>query len=420
MLARISTLAALGIWLGASWTASADDNHAILILDLGGVRSDPKPRMVKVEVDTGKVLAQSEVGQGPDVGVSPKGDLVAVLTHNIVGGAGLGHARVEVYRTSDLKRLESGLLPFTGRMVYMDPVSDGTVVFAPDGQEIIVQRMISFFNKEKPSPLPVNNLQWNFVKREVDEEGFFKSSRKEVTVPRSGVPDFLRVLDWPRVQFWNPEVAIVEAVDVSSGKILSRLPLDYEDDPFVKGLDPIALEAAEIGHRYFKLGANGSVIYGGGRFAYYLPDPGRNPKLEPGFIQKIDLKSIPPKVVRKGKKREPGLSTGLAAATDAGGAIFVVTKKSEKPKEGGNDVSHRRIRIYSTADLSFLNEIESSLTNIDRLSPSLDGKYMYALDRMQSKLAVIDVASGLEVKVLEKVTKYPYLMIPLPNLYEEK
>ena len=45
---------------------------------------------------------------------------------------------------------------------------------------------------------------------------------------------------------------------------------------------------------------------------------------------------------------------------------------------------------------------------------------MYALDRMQSKLAVIDVASGLEVKVLEKVTKYPYLMIPLPNLYEEK
>lgn len=414
MLLRFLTLVVLGIWLSGSGPLFADSKHAVLIVDVLGWQSSENPRILKVEVETGKVLAETEVGWDPDLGLSPKGDLVAVLTHNIVGGAALAHSRLEIFRTSDLKRLQNGVLPFPGRATYMDPASQGSVVFTPDTQEIIVQQMRQFLNEEKPVRRPVDNLLWSFVKREVDEEGFFKSARKDVEIPRCGVPGFLRVRDWPRVQFWNGHVNIVEAVDASSGKILSRLPLAYDDDPVLRLYDPTVLEQPEIGNLYFRLAPNGGVIFGG-RYGYYLSEARPTRNVEAGFIQKIDLSANPPKVIRKGKKREPGLYAGLAAATDAGGAIFVVTK----PKDGAKEETSRRIRIYNSVDLEFLNEIELSLSEINRLKASPDGKYIYALHRAAAKLAVIDVSTGREVKVL-KVGQYPWLVVPLPETSAEK
>jgi hypothetical protein len=55
----------------------------------------------------------------------------------------------------------------------------------------------------------------------------------------------------------------------------------------------------------------------------------------------------------------------------------------------------------------------TSLTNCDCLAASHDGKYLYALDR-KGGMAVVDISSGKEVKVLRDVGNHPALVLALP------
>jgi hypothetical protein len=271
--------------------------------------------------------------------------------------------------------------------------------------------MESFTNDEKPLRWPVHNTLWHFVRLELDEKEMFKPSRQDVKIPRCTLASVLRASSWPQVTIWNTPLSVVEVVNVTAGKIVTRLALDYEDDPVLRLYDPADLERPDIGELYMRLGSNGSVVAGGGRYAYYVPQPARNPNVKAAFLKKIDLGADPPKVILEGKGREPGLWASVAGASESGGALFVVVKKeNSKPP----DEPSGRLKVYSTFDLKFQNEVELSISRCDSLEPSQDGKYMYALDRERAKLAVIDVATGRAVKVLDGLAKYPGLVLALP------
>ncbi len=77
----------------------------------------------------------------------------------------------------------------------------------------------------------------------------------------------------------------------------------------------------------------------------------------------------------------------------------------------------RWVKVFSTADLTFKRQIELPLTDCQDLEVSRDGKYLYALDAENAKLAVLETASGRALKVLD-VGKYPLLMMALPERSE--
>ena len=403
----------VGSLLGPLGSTAAAESHRVLVLDLLSEKWNDKSKLLLVDIESGKVLAEAEFGDSPQLGLSPKGDLLAVTTRSVLGGTGQPQNKLEIFQTSDLKRLESGLLPLgSGPTGFQRPPAVPTMAFSPDGKEIIVPRMVSSLTDEKPLRWDVHNVLLSFVSRELDTEGVFKQSRKDVGIPRCKIPTFLRLSDWPRVHLWNSSLAVVEVVDVSTGKILSRLPLDYDDDLTLKTLDPTALEKPEIGELSMHLGANGVVISGGDRFAYYVPQPTRNPTAEPGHIQKIDLTAVPPKVVRKGDQREAGLRASFSAASDQGGGLFVVARNGKDPTK---QEASRRLKIFSTLDLKFQIEIEATIPDINGLRTSMDGKYLYLLNRDQAKIAVLDVRTGKETKVLSTVGKYPWMILALPE-----
>jgi DNA-binding beta-propeller fold protein YncE len=137
----------------------------------------------------------------------------------------------------------------------------------------------------------------------------------------------------------------------------------------------------------------------------------------PGRVRKIDLTADPPKVVRTWKERQPDLESGIVAVSEKDGRIFVL--KREPPREG-RPMPSERFKVLSADDLTPKQDFKLSLVDCNELATSRDGKYLYALDSEAAKVAVIDSATGREVKVLEKLGKYPYIMIALAEGKPEK
>jgi hypothetical protein len=153
----------------------------------------------------------------------------------------------------------------------------------------------------------------------------------------------------------------------------------------------------------------GEVLAGAGRYAYYIPAPPLPNLGKPGFFKKIDLAVDPPVVIRKGV--EPQTDLGTTAISDNAGALFSV--KCVPPKDEAAQPS-RRIKVFSTADFKFQKEIVVSLKDCQRLVASRDGKYVYGLNPTEAKVAVMEVPTGREAKVIE-VGAYPWMIIPLPE-----
>jgi hypothetical protein len=135
------------------------------------------------------------------------------------------------------------------------------------------------------------------------------------------------------------------------------------------------------------------------------------PLPEPGFLKKIDLAAEPPKMACQGDKREPDLRARIVAASEPAGALFVL--EDRRNPQFTHEPS-RRVKVFNASDLKFQRTIELPLTDCHCLQVSRDGKYLYALDAEEAKLAVVDIALGRQVKVLENVGTYPYFLRALP------
>src|SRR5262249_17329307 len=124
-----------------------------------------------------------------------------------------------------------------------------------------------------------------------------------------------------------------------------------------------------------------------------------------------DLGADPPKVVRRGRERQGDLSAGIAAVSPSAENLFIICQAP--PPAGGRHEPSRRAKVFRTNELAFHREVDLSITACRGLVASLDGKYIYALDSDHAKLAVIDVATAKEVKVIENVGKYPRFLFAI-------
>jgi 6-phosphogluconolactonase (cycloisomerase 2 family) len=71
--------------------------------------------------------------------------------------------------------------------------------------------------------------------------------------------------------------------------------------------------------------------------------------------------------------------------------------------------------VFRTSDLKLQRQFQLSQDEIDDLTLSRDGKYLYASDVQAGKLAVVEAASGREVKIITShLVPYPAVVIPLP------
>jgi hypothetical protein len=200
----VSTCAALALVMVGGMISGAAEPHRVLVLDLLTKQRGAESKLLVIEVESGKVVASVDTGDSPQLGLSSKGDLVAVISRIVVGGVGQRQNKLDVFQTSDLKRLESGVLPGEVQpSIFREPPGVPTLAFSPDAREIVVPRMISSMTDEKPLRWPVNNGVLGFVRRERDAKGEFKRSRAEISIPRCVVPTFLRLADWPRIHIWN-------------------------------------------------------------------------------------------------------------------------------------------------------------------------------------------------------------------------
>jgi hypothetical protein len=382
---------------GAFATEEAAESHRLLILDNGRKRlPEEQHQLLLVEVESGKVVARQEIGRNTSLAVSPKGDVVAAI-YNRWDERVLPPTHLDFFRGSDLKRLDSGLLPAIPRMTYqLGAASDSWL--SPDGQALIVQ------GPEGHGPnAHMATTVLNCVKRELDKVGFFKLSEKPVRIPRAYGVDVVSTADWPRVHVWNCNLNLLKVVDFSNGKTLSTLLIS--DDPALKKTEPAELEKIDA-DRLLRLKHRGWMLATGGGFAYYVPMSWA----PPGRVRKIDLSANPPKVVRTWKERQPDLGAGIVAVSEKAGRIFEL---EHDPPRQGRAMPSNHVKVLNADDLTVKQQIKLSLEDCDGLATSRDGKYLYAWHTEGAKVAVIDCVTGREIKVMENVGKAPYIVIPL-------
>jgi hypothetical protein len=394
-----TSVVALGpVALGADNTAEdVGGSHRLLVLDNGRKRFPAaQHQLLIVDVESGKVVAKQEIGSNTSLAVSPKGNLVAAI-YNRWDDRVLPPTHLEFYRGSDLKRLESGLLPAIPRMNYqLGAAADSWI--SPDGQALVVQGP-----EYQGENAHMATTVLNCVKRELDKVGFLKLSEKRVRIPRAHGVDIVSVADWPRVHVWNRNLNVLYVVDFKTGEILSKLLIS--DDPALEKTDPAGLEKIEA-NRLLRLKHHGWMLATGGQFAYYVPMSWA----PPGQVRKIDLSADPPKVVRTWKERQPDLGAGFVAVSEKAGRIFVV---EQEPPRAGRPMPSNHVTVLSTDDLTLKQQVKLSLEDCDGLVTSRDGKFLYAWHTEGAKVAVIDSATGREIKVLGDLCKAPYLVIPL-------
>jgi hypothetical protein len=419
MRTSLTALVLLALSVGAAMVAGAYDGslaradpivadpHRVLIVD-ANLRANGAPdagphRLLVVEIGAGKVVARADAGPVTNLAVSPDGDFIATLGKD----PAVSGERLRFYQTRDLKLLDDGPLPpgFT-HFSFLEPCAAPDNRLSPGGRQIVIQGPDLGFR----STADMADTILKCLSRRPDGAGAFKPWGKVTRVPRSYGVEFVRVADWPRVHIWNSNIGLLDVVDLRRGEMLSRLYLG--DDPIQAKTSPADLERAPQAQALRWRGM-GTVVPGPGRFAYYVPQQPALPRDPPGTLKTIDLGSDPPKVVRRGEQRQPGLRAIGAASAQA---LFVVKDERGVPgPDGAPPEASRVIKVFGTSDLKPQGEIESSLRDIRELAVSRDGKYLYALNPGEAKLVVIDAGSRQEVRTLTDLGKYPYLMVVLPE-----
>jgi hypothetical protein len=342
-----------------------------------------------LEVESGQTLADVELGVTTNLAVSDDGSTVAALTY--VGAGAKREPRLNFYRAADLSLLQTGLLPKAIPPPGRSKLGVGANIhFSPDGKEIVFCGLATRGNVDAATTAITR------VKRELDADGFYRSVTAAKIEPCRGVY-FVSLAKWPQAVVLNQTFTELLTVDLESGDILHRLSV------------------AEPGPgTYMPMRGRGIAISDSGRYAYFLPR-------KPGRLTKIDLSSDPPVIIATGG--DFNLRWNRHTVSERAERIFAVEDRWN-PK--GLYEPSRRVKVFSTSNLSQLSEIELPLADCHWLATSRDGKYLYAtgpthgppfddLSIDHARLAVIDATSGREVKVLS-VGRHPALvMTPAEN-----
>jgi hypothetical protein len=390
-------------------TSANADSHRLIVLDIGrfptGRPGSQEHRLLLFDIDSGKVVSAAKLGFNTSIGVSPRGDAVAALSYvraNVPGGSTI----LSYFRGKDLSPAETGRFPDNIPRLAYQLGAAADIALSPDGKALLLCGLGGGGNVDLAATVLTP------VRRELDN-GSFKVG-KTVRIPHCRSVDFVSLAGWPRIHVLNHTFTLLEAVDLQTGEIRSKLPLG--DDPAMGQINLTALEKADFG-LILRVRNQGTVVAGGRRYAYYIPLPASHHPAAPayrkqgGFLKKIDLHADPPRVIARGKSAEADLNNAIAAVSESAGALFVLELR-HNPRRA-QEPSHW-VKVFRTSDLKYQREIELPLKDCASLRVSSDGKYLYALNPEEAKLAVLDAGSGRTVKVLDVPARYPLLVLPVP------
>ena len=379
-------------FLGALCSAGEAELHRVLVLDAGAHRGTDKHRLGLVEVESGKELANVELGTASNVGVSGDGKTVAALTFKS-GSAGR-ETRLSFYRANDLSLIEMGTLIessiLPGRLM---AGYGANVHFSPDGKEVVYCGLAP---REPGRVANVDLVTTAIVRlrRELDNGNAYRPVVAATISPCRGVR-FVSVANWPKVAVVNETNTELLIIDLDRGDVVHNLPIA---EPAPVSLMPMRLR--------------GICLSDDGRIAYFLPR-------KPGLLKKIDLTSDPQVTIARGAG-EANVRGYLAAVSENAGRVFLL---DDLRNPAGTHQPARTLKVFNTANVSFQQEIEVPLADCHWLAVSRDGKYLYAIGPLngppfdelsitQSRLAVIDASSGREVKILGAGQR-PAVVFPL-------
>jgi hypothetical protein len=379
-------------FLAAICSATEIDLHRVVVLDAGAHRGADKHRLALVEVESGKELANVELGTATNVGVSVDGKTVSALTFS--SGAAGCECRLSFYRAEDLSLIETGTI--SDSAILPGPLMAGygaNIYFSQDGKEIV------YCGLAPREPGRVANVDFATtaiirVKRELDEVGSYRPTVAATVSPCRSVR-FVSVAKWPNVVVLNETVTELLSIDLDRGDVVNNLPVA---EPGPVSFMPMRLQ--------------GICLSENGKNAYFLPR-------KPGLLKKIDLSGDPQVTLARGAQ-DTSVRHYVATVSERAERIFIL---DDRRNPTGVYAPTRWVKAFRTAELSFQQEFEMPLADCHWLAASLDGKYLYAtgplngppfdeLSIRRSGLAVIEASFGREVKVLE-AGKRPALVFPV-------
>lgn len=379
-------------FLAAVCSAAGPDSHHVLVLDAGARRGADKHRLVLVEVESGKELANVELDTATNVAVSGDGTAVAALTfRNDLAGR---ETRLNFYRANDLSLIETGTLAETSILPGRLMAGYGANIhFSPDSKEIVYCGLAP----REPGRLANVDLATTAIvrlKQDLDRGHTYRPVVAATISPCRGIR-FVSVADWPKVVVLNETNTELLVIDLDRGDVLNNLPI---------------AEPAPVSFMPMRL--RGICLSDNGRNAYFLPR-------KPGLLKKINLSGDPQVTLARGAQ-DSSVRHDVAAVSERAGRIFML---DDRRNPAGLYAPTRWVKVFSTADLGFQQEIEVPLADCHWLAASRDGKYLYAtgplngppfdeLSITQSRLAVIDASTGREVKILEAGQR-PALVFPI-------
>jgi hypothetical protein len=368
------------------------DSHRVVVLDTGGHSGADKQRLLLIEIESGRVLADAELGVLTNLAVSGDENMVAALT--TVVQVGRPQTKLNFYRTANLSLVQTGGLstPVHGPGRSKAGFA-ANIHFSPDNSEIVFCGLVP---REPGSVGNVDTATTGIVrvKRERDGENFYRPIVAATIGPCRSV-DFVSLNQWPKVIALNQTTSELLTIDLDRGDIVHSLTV---------------AEPARVSFMPMRL--RGLCLSDDGRNAYFLPR-------KSGLLKKIDMSGEPQVATARGAD-ESNLRQNVAAVSERAGRIFILDDR-RTPMSAYDPT--RWIKVFSAADLRFQQEIELPLADCHALATSHDGKYLYAIGPLdgppfaelsitRSRLAVIDAASGRELKILEAGQR-PALVFPV-------
>lgn len=399
-------LTLLGI-LVISLEVTSAETHGVVVVSSATLRGQ-SCEIRLLDVESGGVKARVQVGDMAEAALSPGSELIAICSRYSVAGVAQPHTRLEVFRASDLSPVKSGWLPVR-RGAFGQLPKSLRMQFSPDAKELVVQRMESFLSDDKPIRRTVDEVVLTRIQLELDDAGMFKIAGQPFKIPRARSVQFLRSTEWPRITVWNHFLGAIEVLDLSADSVLTHVPLG--DDKVLANADARYLEKPNIGSLVHRLGFWANMVTSDGKHAYYVSEHVHQPNRHPlGFLRKIDLTTDPARVVLQFDERQSNLKARVAAVSETAGALFVAEDRRDPSK--GLVLPSSLVKTFHTSTLKPASDIQLSLTDCYCLAASRDGKYLYALD-FAGGMAVVDISTGKEVKVLPNVGVHPGLVLAL-------
>ncbi len=355
-------------------------------------------RMTLWDLEAGDIIAEATIGRDPHFAVSSNGSLIGVVSQfpKEAGGPPIEN-HLQVYRTTGLKLVSDGRLPFSNRYLGSQWNCAGDhIAFADQNRLVIVQRWT-------PGGPDYNLLQWTALDWRAlgaEEAGVYPVSGRWkdcVGIITAPLP-ILTTSGWPLMDIyvhWEEEVV---TFDFRTGQIESRFRVD----------GAVQEQALPCGATLQSRSKRILVSDRAKLWVYSLPGMGNS-----GRIAKLNL---PERRLDRKSGQEIMLTRPIArAVSEDARSIFVADLAGDSSNIA---IGPNRIRVFDTETLAERSGIDVK-TEFSVLDTSWDGKRLYAVG--PKVIQVFDASSLRLVNTFEHRCKGTFgSFAAVPGLFQDE